>query len=257
MFNRAMPLPEATPRPRELIVRLHDVGKAFRRFDQKPFLLRNMLLRAVGRHERPKEFWPLRHVSFEIRRGETIGVVGQNGSGKSTLLRLIAGAAYPTEGHIAVRGRIAPLLALGAGFQPDMTGRECVEINATALGLRRAEIAARLDAIVGFAELHDFIDTPVRYYSSGMLARLGFAVAVHTDPDIMLIDEVLSVGDQAFQAKCIDRIETLRQQGVTIFFVSHDADMVRRLCKRVLWIKDGALAQDGAPEVVLPAYQSG
>ncbi len=242
---------------RELIVRVAGVGKLFRRFEQKPFLLRNILKWLTRRHDRARDFWPLRHVSFDIRRGETVGVIGQNGSGKSTLLRLIAGAAYPTEGHIAVRGRIAPLLALGAGFQPDMTGRECVEINATALGLDRHEIAARLDDMVRFAELADFIDTPVRYYSSGMLARLGFSIAVHTEPDLLLVDEVLAVGDHAFQVKCIDRIERLRDDGVTIFFVSHDAQIVKRLCERVLWLKDGQLYRDGTPDAVLTEYEAG
>jgi len=258
MFSPAMrsqeePLPRQEAR--ELIVRLEDVGKTFRRFEQKPFLLRNILLRLTGRAHRPKEFWPLRHVSFEIHRGETIGVVGQNGSGKSTLLRLIAGAAYPTEGHVAVRGRIAPLLQLGAGFQPDMTGRECIQINATALGLSSAEIAARFDAIVAFAELPDFIDTPTRYYSSGMLARLGFSVAVHTDPDLMLVDEVLAVGDHAFQTKCMARIDGLQRAGTTIVFVSHDAEQVRRICERVLWLKDGRLLRDGDPTSVLAEYE--
>ncbi len=258
MFKRAMPpVDETRPATDELIVRLDGVGKAFRRFDQQPFLLRNIIKRLTFRMERPRDFWPLRHISFDIRRGETVGVVGQNGSGKSTLLRLIAGAAYPTEGHIAVRGRIAPLLALGAGFQPDMTGRECVQINATALGLSKGEIAARLDEIVGFAELPDFIDTPVRYYSSGMLARLGFSIAVHTDPDLLLVDEVLAVGDHAFQEKCIARIEALLADGVTVFFVSHDAGIVRRLCDRVLWLKDGRVAGDGAADVVLAAYEGG
>ncbi|HEY2743028.1 MAG TPA: ABC transporter ATP-binding protein [Polyangia bacterium] len=251
------PEPEARPATGELIVRLTDVGKMFRRFEQKPFLLRNILKFLTRRTERPRDFWPIRHVSFEIRRGEMIGVVGQNGSGKSTLLRLIAGAAYPTEGHIAVRGRVAPLLALGAGFQPDMTGRECVEINGTALGLDRREIAERLDDIVKFAELPDFIDTPVRYYSSGMLARLGFSIAVHTDPDLLLVDEVLAVGDHAFQEKCIARIEAMRDDGVTIFFVSHDAAIMRRLCSRVLWLKEGQLARDGAATDVLAAYEAG
>jgi lipopolysaccharide transport system ATP-binding protein len=247
---RAAPLPlEAS-----LIVRLEGVGKAFRRFEHQPFLLRNLLLRLTGRAAPQKEFWPLKEISFEICRGETVGVIGQNGSGKSTLLRLIAGAAYPTEGHVAVRGRIAPLLSLGAGFQPDMTGRECVEINATALGLSGAEIAARLDDIVRFAELADFLDTPVRYYSSGMLARLGFAVAVHTDPDLLLVDEVLAVGDHAFQQKCIARIHEIQRSGTTILFVSHDAETVRRLCDRVLWLRDGKLVADGAPGPILDEY---
>jgi ABC-type polysaccharide/polyol phosphate transport system ATPase subunit len=254
MFNRAMPL--ARPSPSELIIRCQGVGKAFRRFEVQPFLLRNMVLRLTGRAERPKEFWPLRGVSFDIHRGETVGVIGHNGSGKSTLLRLIAGAAFPTEGRLSVRGRIAPLLALGAGFHPDMTGRECVEINATALGLTKLEIAERMETVIAFAELADFIDTPMRYYSSGMQARLGFSVAVHTDPDLLLVDEVLAVGDHAFQLKCIARIQQLRERGVTIFFVSHDANLVQQLCDRVIYLKDGRLLRDGAPGPILAEYQA-
>lgn len=248
--------PLAVPRevPREMIVRFIKVSKAFRRFEQKPFLLRSLLRSLSGRRDRPREFWPLRDVSFDIRRGETLGLIGQNGSGKSTLLRLLAGAAYPTAGHIAVRGRIAPLLALGAGFQPDMTGRECVQVNGTALGLSPSEIAGRMGAIVAFAELADFMDTPVRYYSSGMLARLGFSVAVHTSPDLLLVDEVLSVGDHAFQQKCIARIHDIQRQGTTILFVSHDGATVRQLCDRVLWLRDGQLYRDGDPGEVVDEY---
>jgi lipopolysaccharide transport system ATP-binding protein len=249
---QAVPAAPAAAEP--LIVRFQDVGKAFRRFEHQPFLLRNLALRVLGRAPKPRELWPLRHVSFDIRRGETVGVIGQNGSGKSTLLRLVAGAAYPTEGHVAVRGRIAPLLALGAGFQPDMTGRECVEVNGTALGLSRAELRARMDEIVAFAELEEFLDMPVRYYSSGMLARLGFSVAVHTDPDLMLVDEVLAVGDHAFQQKCIGRIHALQRGGTTILFVSHDATTVRDLCDRVLWLRDGRLCRDGAAGPILEEY---
>jgi ABC-type polysaccharide/polyol phosphate transport system ATPase subunit len=245
------------PQPTELIVRVHDVGKAFRRFEHQPFLLRNLLNRIMGKGMTPtQELWPLRHVSFDIHRGETLGIVGQNGSGKSTLLRIIAGAAYPTEGHVAVRGRIAPLLSLGAGFQPDMTGRECIEINATALGLTRQEIVDRLDDIVAFAEVADFIQTPVRYYSSGMLARLGFSVAVHTDPDLLLVDEVLAVGDHNFQVKCTERIEKLRNDGATVLFVSHDSELVRRLCRRALLLRGGALVADGPSSEVLAEYAS-
>ena len=234
-------------------VRARDASRVFRLNVVKERSLKEVILR---RQLPPKrQLWALRDVDLDIEPGETFGIVGQNGSGKSTLLRLIAGAAYPTEGEIAVRGRIAPLLALGAGFQPDMTGRECVQINATALGLSKQEIAERLDEIVRFAEIPDFIDTPVRYYSSGMLARLGFSVAVHTDPDLLLVDEVLAVGDHAFQEKCIARIEQLRTDGVTIFFVSHDDSTIKRLCDRVLWLKDGRMAADGAAAEVLAAYE--
>jgi lipopolysaccharide transport system ATP-binding protein len=263
MYERAR-LPPIVAKPAEraddVILRVERLGKAFRRFEHKPFLLRNLLnwvtRRATGKQQHAKEFWPLRDITFEVRRGEAIGIVGVNGSGKSTLLRLIAGAAYPSEGEIAVRGRIAPLLLLGAGFQPDMTGRECIEINGTALGLDQRELAARFDDIVRFAELADFLDTPVRYYSSGMASRLGFAVAVHTDPDLMLIDEVLAVGDQAFQAKCTERIHQLRREGVTILFVSHSSGLVRQLCDRVLWLKDGALFREGTPDEVFPEYDA-
>lgn len=196
----------------------------------------------------------LQDVDLAVGRGQVLGLLGQNGSGKSTLLRLLAGACYPTEGRISVRGRIAPLLALGAGFQPDMTGRECVEVNGTALGLTRDEIDERMGDILHFAELSDFLDTPVRYYSSGMLARLGFAVAVHTDPDLLLVDEVLAVGDYAFQHKCFERIHQIRAAGTTILFVSHDAGMVQQLCDRVLWLREGRLLRDGAPGPILAEY---
>ncbi len=239
-----------------LIVRFAEVGKAYRRFDYQPFLLRNLIGRLTGRAVKPREFWPLRHVSFDIRSGETIGVIGQNGSGKSTLLRLVAGASYPTEGRVSVRGRIAPLLALGAGFHPDMTGRECVEVNGTALGLSREEIRGRMGDILEFAEISDFLDTPVRFYSSGMLARLGFSVAVHTEPDLLLVDEVLAVGDHAFQQKCIARIHEIQRAGTTILFVSHDASTVRELCNRALWLCDGKLRADGPAEPVVGEYMA-
>ncbi len=239
----------------ERIVVADGLGKAYRRFERQPFLLRNLLLSLVGRGTRPKEFWPIRGLSFTIRRGETTGIIGSNGSGKSTLLRIIAGAAYPSEGTIAVRGRIAPLLALGAGFQPDMTGYECVEVNGTALGLTKEEIDARMDDIIAFAELAEFMETPVRYFSSGMMARLGFSVAAHTSADLLLVDEVLAVGDYAFQQKCIARIEHLRKSGATILFVSHEAKTVGTLCDRVLWLRDGKLERDGAPGQILEEYQ--
>jgi ABC-2 type transport system ATP-binding protein len=236
------------------IVRVQGVGKSFRKFERQPFLLRNLLLRMMGRAPKPKEFWPLRDISFAIRRGETVGVIGHNGSGKSTLLRLIAGACFPTEGQVSVRGRIAPLLSLGTGFLPDMTGRECVDINATALGLTREEIRDNLDAILHFADLEGFLDTPVRYYSSGMVARLGFAVAIHTDPDLLLLDEVFAVGDHNFQQKCMARIEELRARGTTIVLVSHAAPTMRKMCDRVLWLRDGHLVADGDPGPIIDQY---
>jgi ABC-type polysaccharide/polyol phosphate transport system ATPase subunit len=239
---------------RELIVRVIEVGKAFRRFEQQPFLLRNLLLGLVGRAPKPKEFWPLKDVSFEVRQGETIGIVGHNGCGKSTLLRIIAGACTPTKGAVHVRGRIAPLLSLGVGFQPDMTGHECIEINATALGLSREEIRDALGSIMAFAELDGFLDTPVRFYSSGMLARLGFSIAIHSTPDLLLLDEVLSVGDHNFQRKCIARIRELQEAGTTILYVSHAEGAVQELCTRAIWLHEGHVAADGAPADVVAAY---
>jgi ABC-type polysaccharide/polyol phosphate transport system ATPase subunit len=238
----------------EPILELRGVGKTFKRFDHPPFLLRNTLRRLFRGAPPPPAFWPLRNISAVIQRGETVALIGRNGSGKSTLLRLVAGAAYPTEGQIALRGRVAPLLQLGAGFQPDMTGRECARVNGAALGLTPKTLEERLPLITTFAELDGHMDTPVRYYSSGMLARLGFAVAVHTDPDLLLVDEVLAVGDTAFQEKCLARIDELRAAGVTILFVSHDANLVRRLCVRALLIADGTLAADGPVDEVLARY---
>jgi lipopolysaccharide transport system ATP-binding protein len=256
MYDHAVAQPEEPKAAPEepVIVCFDGVGKAFRRFEVQPFLLRNLLLSVVGRAQKPKEFWPLRNISFEVRRGETVGVIGQNGAGKSTLLRLLAGAAYPTEGEIRVRGRIAPLLSLGVGFQPDMTGTECVEINATALGLSKDEIRSKMSDIVKFAELNDFMQTPVRYYSSGMMSRLGFAVAIHTDPDLLLIDEVLAVGDHTFQKKCSEKVHALRDAGTTIMLVSHAAISVQNMCERVLWLKNGAICADGPPGPILEEY---
>lgn len=236
------------------IVQLDGVGKIYKRFDHPPFLLRNVLRRLVFQAAGRRDFWPLRDVSAVIQRGETVALVGRNGCGKSTLLRLIAGAAYPTEGQIAVRGRVAPLLQLGAGFQPDMTGRECARVNGAALGVPPHALDALLPTITAFAELEGFLDTPVRYYSSGMLARLGFAIAVHTDPDLLLVDEVLSVGDHAFQEKCLAKIDAMRKSGVTILFVSHDEALVRRLCARAMLLEGGKLAADGPADEVLARY---
>jgi ABC-type polysaccharide/polyol phosphate transport system ATPase subunit len=239
----------------EVIVRVEKVAKSFRHRRAKPFLIRTLLRGLVGQSQKPTDLWPLREVSFEIKRGESVALVGRNGSGKSTLLRIIAGACFPTAGHIAVRGRIAPLLSVGVGFQPDMTGKECIEINATALGLSRQEILAAIDPIIEFAELTEFVDTPLRFYSSGMTARLGFSIAIHTRPDLLLIDEVLAVGDHEFQKKCMARLRKLQAEGVTILVVSHRADQVREVCDRVIWLHDGHILRDGAPGPVLDEYE--
>ena len=207
-----------------------------------------------GKRSAREEFWALRDVSFTIEGGETVGIIGPNGAGKSTVLKLISRIIEPTAGEVEVNGRLGALLELGAGFHPDLSGRENVYLNGSILGLKRSEINRRLGKIIAFAELERFIDMPVRHYSSGMYVRLGFSVAVHTDPEILLIDEVLAVGDAAFQRKCLDKIDELRRQGVTILFISHSADTVRNLCSRAIWLDEGHLVADGSAESVVARY---
>lgn len=238
----------------DVIVSFTGVSKRFRRAVARPFLLRTMFARMAGRSVPPSVFWTLDDVSFELRSGEAIGLVGLNGAGKTTLLRMIAGTCVPTAGAIVVRGRVAPVLSVGLVQHPDMTGRECIELNARILGFTRSELAAKEDEIVAFAELEQFLDTPVRHYSSGMQARLGFAVAVHTEPDLMLIDEVLAGGDHAFLDKCTTRLAELRAAGTTTVMVSHVTETMLRTCSRVLWLARGKIALDGAPDLVCNAY---
>jgi ABC-type polysaccharide/polyol phosphate transport system ATPase subunit len=199
-------------------------------------------------------FYALRDVTFSIGSGETLGIIGRNGSGKSTILKLIAGVTAPSEGELRVAGRVSPLIELGAGFHPDLTGRENIDLNASMLGMSGREIRERFDEIVGFAELWDFVDTPVKRYSSGMYMRLGFSVAIYSNPEILLVDEVLSVGDAAFQEKCMDKMHEFQQRGITIVFVSHSMEMVQRFCPRVLLLEGGRLLGDGGPEEMTERY---
>jgi ABC-type polysaccharide/polyol phosphate transport system ATPase subunit len=205
---------------------------------------------------RPVDVWALRDVSFGVEPGSALALVGRNGSGKSTLLRIVAGIIKPTEGRLEVGGRIGTLLELGAGFHPDFTGRENVFLNGSILGLKRAYIRERFDEIVAFAELEEFIDVPVRTYSSGMFMRLGFAVASHLDADVLLLDEVFAVGDGAFQRKCIDQVLEFKRNGGTIVFVSHDASAVERLCERAVLLREGRVEFDGSTHEALTKYQS-
>jgi len=200
-------------------------------------------------------FYALRDVTFSIRRGETVGIVGHNGSGKSTALKLIAGVMAPSEGEVWVAGRVSPLIELGAGFHPDLTGEENVHLNASILGISMRQSREQFGEIVTFAQLWDFIDTPVKRYSSGMYARLGFSVAVHSDPDILLVDEVLSVGDAAFQEKCFAKMRDFQDQGVTIVLVSHGLDLVRKFCQRALLLDRGHLVAEGPPDAVAHRYE--
>lgn len=201
------------------------------------------------------EFVALRGVSMEVRRGETVGIVGRNGSGKSTLLQIICGTLTPNAGSVRVNGRVAALLELGAGFNPEFTGRENIFLNGTVLGLTREEVEARFESIVEFAEIRDFIDQPVKTYSSGMYVRLAFSVAINVTPDILIVDEALSVGDEAFQRKCFARIEAIRDGGATVLFVSHSAGAVVELCDRAILLDQGEVIAEGAPKRVISQYQ--
>lgn len=192
-----------------------------------------------------RHFWALDNVSFSIKAGETVGILGTNGSGKSTILKLISRIIDPTRGVITVSGRLSALLELGAGFHPDLTGRENIYLNGSILGLGRKAMNQKLDSIIEFADVGEFLDVPIRNYSSGMKMRLGFSVAVHVEPEIILVDEVLAVGDYRFQLKCLERIRYMQQQGVTILFVSHDFEAVKDLCSRALWLENGILQAQG------------
>lgn len=207
------------------------------------------------RSSQAQEFWPLKGVSFEVAAGETVALIGRNGSGKSTLLKLIGGIIEPSEGLVEYRGRIAALIELGAGFHPDLTGKENIYLNAAVLGLTQSEVDERLDSIIEFSGISEFIDTQVKFYSSGMYVRLAFAVAVHTDPDVLIVDEVLAVGDEAFQAKCMDRIKAFQREGRTIIIVTHAMEQVAELCTRAIFIEDGYIRVDGKPDVAIEAFR--
>ncbi|MDQ6785066.1 MAG: ABC transporter ATP-binding protein [Actinomycetota bacterium] len=220
-----------------------DVSKVFRLYHENANSLKERVMH-MGRVAYD-EFWALRDINMEVQEGSTVGILGHNGSGKSTLLKCMAGILQPTSGHIRVRGRVAALLELGAGFNPELSGRDNVFLNASLLGMSRREIERCFDDIVGFAELEKFIDQQVKYYSSGMYVRLGFAVAVNVDPDVLLIDEVLTVGDENFQRKCIERISLFQTEGRTIVVVSHGADLIRRLCQNAAVLDEGQLVAMG------------
>jgi ABC-2 type transport system ATP-binding protein len=235
-------------------IEVERVSKRFRLYHERPTSLKERLLRF--RRSRAEEFWALRDVTFEVGEGHTIGLIGPNGSGKTTLLKIIGGILRPTEGRVETRGRIAALLELGAGFHPELTGRENVYLNASILGLSKRETDRHFDDIVAFAELEEFIDNQVKTYSSGMFVRLGFAVAVHVDPRILLVDEVLAVGDEAFQRKCLGRVRELQEEGRTIVFVTHAMQLVHQICDRAVLLDHGRVHTDGDVESVIRAFRS-
>ena len=236
-----------------VLIELENVGKRYFLHHKRQLVAERLASRM--RRDRVS-FWALRHVDLRIRAGESIGIIGPNGAGKSTLLSIAVGVSEPTEGTARREGRVAALLELGSGFHPDLTGRENVHLNAALLGYSRAETRDRLDGIIDFAGIPDFIDEPLRTYSTGMIARLGFSVAVHLDPDVLVLDEVLAVGDREFQQKCVERIGEFRRQGKTLLFVSHAPGAVETLCQRAVWLDMGRVRRDGPAAEVVAEYQN-
>lgn len=257
----------------DIVIKVQSLGKQYYRDQQPPerslydtlgtwiaqpvSWLRGRAPRARSRAEQPlgrAPFWALRDLSFEVRRGEMVAIIGRNGSGKSTLLKILSRITLPTTGRAELRGRVGALLEVGTGFHSELTGRDNVFLSGAFLGMKRAEIARKFDEIVAFSEIESFIDTPVKYYSSGMYMRLAFAVSSHLDSEILILDEVLAVGDFAFQEKCRKRIAEMTQQGRTILFVSHAATSFQHLCQRALWLEDGMLREDGSAERLIERY---
>lgn len=236
-------------------IEFQNVVQRFRRIRERPDTLREVFAKIVRRRQQLQIFEAVKQVSFVISKGETVGLVGRNGSGKSTILKIVAGVYAPSEGEVNVQGTIAPLIELGAGFHHELTGRENILLNGLLLGLTKRQVREREESIIEFAELGDFIDSPVKQYSSGMYMRLAFSVAIEVDPDILIIDEILGVGDAGFQAKCFERIEDFRKRGKTILLVSHSMDNVRKLCDRAMLVHAGRLVEDGPPERVIARYE--
>ena len=234
------------------VIHLDRVSKAYHLHRQRQLLAQRALkkLRREG-----GVFWALQDVSFDVEAGESVAILGPNGAGKSTLLSIIVGVTSPTSGTVWCRGRVGALLELGTGFHPDLTGLENIHLNASLLGLGRADIRRKLSSIVEFSELQDFIGEPVRTYSSGMVARLGFSVAVHVDPDVLILDEVLSVGDQGFRRKCEEKIHQFAREGKTLLFVSHGLETVLAMCRRAIWLEHGRIRKDGPAEEVVRMYR--
>lgn len=236
----------------EAAITVANVSKLYRKQNQRTF--KELIPALLGGKKVSESFWALKDINFEVKKGETVGIIGPNGSGKSTLLKLIAGVTQPTKGKITVNGRIAPLIELGAGFHPELTGRENVFLNGVILGMHRQEIEAKFKEIVDFAELWDFIDQPVKHYSSGMYLRLAFAVAVHTDPEILLVDEILAVGDTSFQEKCYAKLKEFQAFNKTIVLITHDLTSVQAYCNTAILIENSQLINQGNPTDIVNQY---
>ncbi|MDL2289557.1 ABC transporter ATP-binding protein [Clostridia bacterium OttesenSCG-928-F22] len=240
----------------EPIIEVNDISMCFRMTKEKVDSLKEFVLRKIKRNLSYEEFYALNDISFTVERGELLGLVGLNGSGKSTLLKLIAGVMKPTKGSITVRGTIAPLIELGAGFDMDLTARENVYLNGAILGRTRKQMHEIFDSVIDFAELHEFLDVALKNYSSGMMARLGFALATAVEPDILLADEILSVGDFKFQQKCEERIAKMVEGGTTVILVSHNNEQIRETCQRAVWLKDGHMEGIGDAAEICDRYIS-
>ncbi len=245
----------------DTVIKVESVSKKFCRQQKQSMIYgmqditRNMAgLSSRSAKLRPQEFWAVDDVTFEVKKAETFGLIGLNGSGKTTILKMLNGIFWPDKGRIVVRGKLGALLAAGAGFHPDLTGRENIYLNGAILGMNRFELNKKFDAIVDFAGFQEFLDTPVKHYSSGMYVRLGFAIAIHCDLDILLVDEALAVGDMNFQKKCIDRIKELKSQGVTILFVSHNLQQMQEVCDRSILLQNGQARAYGQTNEVIAKY---
>ncbi len=236
-------------------ISFENIGKKYKLGSWQPGPLHRLRRRFSPASEDSRDFWALRNVSFHVRPGEVLGIIGHNGAGKSTILKILAGVTKPTTGSMNLNGRLSALIELGAGFHPELTGRDNVYLNGAILGLKKRQINGIFADIVDFAELDEFIDTPVKHYSSGMYARLGFSIAVHVDPDVLLVDEVLSVGDYVFQQKSLQRMLSFRKQAKAMIFVSHNLVAVQTICDKVIWLHEGQVRMLGKPSEVIRAYQ--
>lgn len=237
----------------DIVLSLQGIGKRYRIREEKRYLAKEVLQRVL-RRRRSVDFWALRNIDLDVRRGESLGIIGENGSGKSTLLKILSNVTVPTEGAMTVNGRVSALLELGAGFHPDLSGRENIYLNGTIMGMRKRRIDQKIEEIIDFSGIRKFIDTPVKFYSSGMYVRLGFAIAMHLDPDILVIDEVLAVGDEEFQRRSKTAIHEFREQGKTLVVVSHDLSIIRDVCDRVAWLKEGCIHHQGSIETITSEY---
>lgn len=236
---------------KNIAISFKNVGKKYQR--GKKLYFKQALLDLFKGAEK-EYFWALKNINLNIYKGEKVGIIGVNGSGKSTILKIASGVIAPTEGKVHISGKISPLIELGAGFHPELSGRENIYLNGAILGLKNEEIEEKFESIVKFAELDDFIDTPVKHYSSGMYMRLGFAIAIHVEPDILLIDEILAVGDIGFQKKCLEKMEEFHQKGVTIVVVTHSMETINKFCERVVLVNNGKIIAEGKPNKIIDKY---